>query len=332
MRNNHEWCYVSGRVNVLGSSLLEEDFFRRIITCETPEEIYRIMSDSPARGYFTQTNNLYEAESLLNRYYLDRLEDISSSSPDQAVCDLFRLRYDFLNLKNYIKEKILLIPYERHILGRILDGLWKGLWEEEECFLPGIFGSSIALLKKNIGEVVSAGVVIDSIIDNAYLCYLLQRAEEIGSPMIEGFIQRYQLIKGTEVIWRALLSSSEAELIPGFLFMTSGLREEDLFFKLTHLQMDEWRLIFSEFFPKELCEKIFLGSPSERLKRFIKEMDDYLLQETLPTSYIPFGPERVFIYLIGFSREIFNLGLAIRGRLNRIPPPLIEERFRKVYV
>lgn len=332
MGNNHDWHYVSGRVSVLESSLLGDDFFRRIITCEPLEEVHRIISDSPAKAYFIQSNNLYETESLLNRYYLDRLEDISNSSPDPAVCDIFRLRYDFLNLKNYIKEKILFISYERHPLGRITDDLWRGLWEGEEVSLPEIFKSSIALLKKNIGEVVSAGVVIDSIIDNAYLCHLLQRAEEIGSPIIENFIQRYQFVKGTEVIWRALLSSSEAGLIPEFLFMTSGLREEDLFFKLTHLQMDEWRLIFSEFFPKELCERIFLGSPSERLKKFIKEMDDYLLQETLPTSYIPFGPERVFIYLIGFSREIFNLGLAIRGRLNRIPPPLIEERFRKIYV
>lgn len=332
MKNNHEWCYVSGRVNVLESSLLEEDVFGRIITCETTDEIYRIISDSSAKAYFPQTGSLYETESLLNRYYQDRLAEISDSSPDPAVCNLFMLRYDFLNLKNYIKGKVLLIPYERHPSGKTSDDLWAGLWEEEEGNLPEIFSSSITLLKKNISDGASAGVVIDSVMDNTYLCYLLLMAKKIGSPMIENFLQKYQLAKGIEVIWRALLSSKEAELIPEFLFMTTGLKEEDLFFRLTHFPTDKWPLIFSEFFPKDLCEKIFMGSPSERLKNFIKQMDDYLFCETQVASYIPFGPEPVFLYLIGLTREVFNLGLAIRGKLNRIPPPLISERFRKIYV
>lgn len=332
MKDNNEWCYVSGRVSVLESSLLAEDFFRRIITCETTDEICHIMSDSPAKAYFVQADSLYDTESLLNRYYQDRLVEISASSPDPAVCNLFMLRYDFLNLKNYIKGKILLIPYERHQLGKTPDDSWTGLWEEKEVGLPDIFSSSITILKNNIGDGASAGIVIDSIMDNAYLCCLLLTAEKTGSPMIKDFLRKYQLVKGVEVIWRALLSGREADLIPEFIFMTAGLEEEELFFRLTHFPMDKWPLIFPDFFPKDLCERIFMGSPSERLKSFIKQMDDYLFCETQTSSYIPFGPEPVFLYLIGLAREVFNLGVAIKGRLNKIPPPLISERLRKIYV
>lgn len=331
MGNSYDWCYVSGRVNVLDSSLLGDEFFRRIICSNTLEEIHRVISDSPVKAYFPHAEDLHDTDSMLNRYYKDRLTDISGSSPDPAVCDIFLLRYDFLNLKNYIKERILYIPYERHPIGKIHDNLWDALWKGEDTSLPEIFASGVTLIKRNIDD-GSSGVVIDSIIDNAYLCHILQKAEGIGSKMIENFIRKYQLVKGIEIIWRALSSGRESELIPEFLFITSGLIEEELFSRLTHLPVDKWDRILMTIFHKELCERMFTGPPEDRLKRFIKETDNYLYQETRPPAYISFGPEQVFLYIIGFTREVFNLGLAIKGRLNRIPPALIEERLRKVYV
>ncbi len=331
MGNSYAWCYVSGRVNVLDSSLLEDEFFRRIISSSTLQEIHRVISDSPVKAYFPHAEDLHDTDSMLNRYYKDRITDISGSSPDPAVSDIFLLRYDFLNLKNYIKERILHVPYERHPLGKIPDDLWDALWKGEDRSLPEIFASSVTLITRNIDDGLS-GVVIDSIIDNAYLCHILQKAEGIGSPMIENFIRRYQLAKGIEIIWRALSSGRESELIPEFLFITSGLIEEELFSRLTHLPVDKWNQILMTIFPKEQCERIFTGPPEDRLKRFIKETDNYLYQETKLPAYISFGPEQVFLYMIGFTREVFNLGLAIKGRLNRIPSALIEERLRKIYV
>ncbi|MEK6576973.1 MAG: V-type ATPase subunit, partial [Nitrospirota bacterium] len=324
-------CYVSGRVNVLDSSLLGDEFFRRIISSNTLQETHRVISDSPVKAYFPHTEDLHDTDSMLNRYYKDRITDISGSSPDPAVCDIFLLRYDFLNLKNYVKERILHAPYERHPLGKIPDDLWDALWKGEESSLPEIFATSVTLIKRNIGDGLS-GVVIDSIIDNAYLCHILQKAEGIGSPMIENFIRKYQLVKGIEIIWRALSSGREPELIPELLFTISGLIEEELYSRLTHSPMDKWNQILMEIFPKERCERIFTGPTNDRLKRFIKETDDYLFQETKTPTYITFGPEQVFLYMLGFTREVFNLGLAIKGRINRIPPALIEERLRRIYV
>lgn len=332
MRNNYDWCYISGRVSILGSLLLKDDFFRRLLASETLEEDHRIISDSPLKEYFIQKDDLYKTESLLNRYYLDRLVDISRSSPDRSVCDLFRLRYNFLNLKNYIKEKILFLPYERHPLGEIPDELWRGLWDGEDLSSPEIFSSTVTLLKKNISNGGSTAIVIDSIMDNAYLTYLLEIAKGIRSSFIEDFIWRYKLVRGIEIIWRALSSGNDRELMPEFLFLTIGLSENDLFFRLTHSPMDKWRLIFPDIFPIELCKKIFTGLPSEWLKRFVREMDDYLFQGTQVGSYYTFGPELVFLYLIGFTREVFNLGLTIKGKLNMVTPSLIEERLRKIYV
>ena len=331
MVNSYDWCYVSGRVNVLDSSLMGDEFFRRIIGSNTLAEIHRVVSDSPVKAYFPHAEGLYDADSMLSKYYKDRLTDISISSPDPAVCDIFLLRYDFLNLKNYIKEKFLHVPYERHPLGKMPDDLWDALWKGEKGSLPEVFASSVALIKRNIGDGLS-GVVIDSIIDNTYLCHILQKAEGIGSKMIENFIRKYQLVKGIEIIWRALSTGRESELIPEFLFIISGLDKEELLFRLTHLPVDKWNQILMDSFPKEQCERIFTGPPLERLKRFIIETDNYLYEETKTPAYITFGPEQVFLYMLGFTREVFNLGLAIKGRINTIPPALIEERLRKVYV
>ncbi|MEK7788852.1 MAG: V-type ATPase subunit, partial [Planctomycetota bacterium] len=97
MENNvrhYDWCYVSGRVNVLECSLLSSNFFERLLSTDDFKDVLANLNNTPLKAYFTHAKHLYEFEALLDEYYYNRLYEMRSLSPDSAVCDFFLLRND----------------------------------------------------------------------------------------------------------------------------------------------------------------------------------------------------------------------------------------------
>ena len=104
---HYDWCYISGRVNILECSLLSSNFFERLLSTDDFKDVLANMNNTPLKAYFTHVKHLYEFEALLDEYYYNRLYEMRSLSPDSAVCDFFLLRNDVHNLKIFIKSKIL---------------------------------------------------------------------------------------------------------------------------------------------------------------------------------------------------------------------------------
>ncbi len=329
MKNLDEWCYVSGRVSVLESRLLPRRFFARLLACEGGDDLFHALLDSPLRDYFAHQEDLLTWERQISLSYLERLTDIKRFCPLPLVCELFQSRYDFLNLKNYIKEKVLGLPWESHLLGRIRENEWDQLWHERETDLPEIFIKTVLSLKERLRGEKEAGGSIDFIVDRASLSYLSDIARQLGSPLIDTWVRRYQLVKGLEVVWRTLLLGRDREkLLTLFL---RGSMDNHLLVTLARSPMEEWARICREVFPADVGEGLFRGSPREGLKEYGKVTDDHLLHEVKPAKSIPFGPERVFGYLVGLTTELFNLKLSVGGRVNRLSPALLAVRVRETY-
>lgn len=323
----HAWCYVSGRVSVLETYLLNKEFFKRLLSCEGVEGLHPFIRESPVGEYFRTIEDLYDLERRLDEYYAARLMDIRESSPTSLLCDLVQTRYDFFNGKGYIKKKLLGIPYEPRPLGTLSDDEWENLWEGERTSLPRIFQEAVLLVKEEIQRGMDAGVAIDSIFDNAYLRFLPEVARPLGRRLITDFIHEYQSVKGVEMVWRILLSGREPE--PVLPLLLRGM--SDRLSELIRSPLEEWPTILREILSPSVVERIFQGSPQEGIKRYVRMTDDYLLNRIKDARYTPFGPERVFGYLIGLEREVMNLRLTVGGKMNRIHPVLVEERLRETY-
>ena len=147
---HYDWCYISGRVNILECSLLSSNFFERLLSTDDFEDVLANMNNTPLKAYFTHVKHLYEFEKLLDEDYYNRLYEIRSLSPDSAVCDFFLLGNDVHNLKIFIKSKILGASVDKFFRGTISRDEWDDVWREKSTALPEIFRESFSLIKKII--------------------------------------------------------------------------------------------------------------------------------------------------------------------------------------
>ena len=284
---HYDWCYVSGRVNVLECSLLSSNFFERLLSTDDFKDVLANMNNTPLKAYFTHVKHLYEFEALLDEYYYNRLYEMRSLSPDSVVCDFFLLGNDVHNLKIFIKSKILGASVDKVFRGTMSRDEWDDVWQDKSTALPEIFRESISLVKKIIrhnieienrppsystiqkeefnnspfgkggrggnsftrwderrsainflplqggdegGKKESLPFIIDLIFDGAYLRYVEDYCRKIEVEIIKRYLKTYQLMKGLEVIRRAMALKLNMNLLNQY-FM-EGFGKEHVFHKL----------------------------------------------------------------------------------------------------
>jgi vacuolar-type H+-ATPase subunit C/Vma6 len=99
-----------------------------------------------------------------------------------------------------------------------------------------------------------------------------------------------------------------------------------------------WREAFaSAYYTMHLPEENFIQMLLSNLfpvvsSQYEKLVDNYLLDLIRPVKFVPFGTERVFGYLCGFTTEVFNLKLLLGGKVRGIENTLLRERLRRTYV
>ena len=147
---HYDWCYVSGRVNVLECSLLNQKFFETLLSCDDFKDVLTNLNNTHLKAYFTHAKHLYEFEKLLDEYYYNRLDEIRSLSPDSAVCGFFLLRNDVHNLKRFIKSEILGASVDKFYRGTMSRDEWGNVWQDKSTALPEIFRESVSFVKKVI--------------------------------------------------------------------------------------------------------------------------------------------------------------------------------------
>lgn len=346
-----EWNYVSGRVCVLETFLLKRDFFERLISLDKHEEVFLSLSDSSLKDYFGHIEHLYEFENILEKRYLDKIFEIRRASPDPILSSVFLIKYDFINLKNFLKELLAGIPREvptpHPSLALKEGGMWWGdsewerLWKGESTGLDPIYEDAIKVIKENLSEKNQTSLIIDLALDNAYLCYLGYMVSKFDVPLIKEYFESYFMIKGTEIILRAMANKCNMDQISKIFLR--GPMQKDFFLRLTKCHHEGCPGALLEVFPTELVAEIFTGfvkdTSGERpsnLKKFFTRFErltgNYLLRKLNPAKYTPFGAERVFGYLCGLTTETYNLRLALGGMVNRVNINLIKERLKEPYV
>ncbi|MEE9583879.1 MAG: V-type ATPase subunit [Candidatus Brocadiales bacterium] len=331
-RDSHQWCFVSGKVSVLETALLRGDFFQRFIYLKDPVEMLSCIRDSSLRDYFHTTDDLSDYEEIINRRYLEQIQEIKGVSPSPAVCDFFQLPYDFMNFKNFLKENIYGLRPTQRFPGAVGDDVWKGLWNGgyggKKSSLPyvDVYAEAVSALKESHtkdGDTGDPGL-IDNVLDGHLLYYLPALAAETKSRLIQEYVRDYQRLKGVLMLQRVPTGREAATLW--------FLKGDEFFERFLLGPPRHWREMLLEIMPDTVVEKIITGDRTGLLSRCEKHAGDYLMTRLEPARYTVFGPEKVFGYLSGLTAELFNLRLSIGGAINRLNPQVIKDMLRRTYV
>ncbi|MCB7129579.1 MAG: V-type ATPase subunit [Candidatus Brocadiales bacterium] len=325
-RDPQQWCFVSGKVSILETTLLREAFFQELLPLEKREDILYRIRDSSLRDYFHTTDDLLNYEDIANDRYQSQVREIRRFSPSPAVCDFFLLPYEFMNLKNFLKEELYGLPPAGRFPGTISENVWRELWRGgKRPSLPDVYEEALSALKESrtqgkADETGDPGLV-DSILDGHQLHYLPALMAGLESELICGYVRDYRRLKGILMLQRVPTGSEAAALW--------FLKEDELFKIPVQGAPRHWREMLLEIVPEKIVEKIITGSRRDLLSRYEKYTGDYLMEKLEPARYAAFGPGKVFRYLSALTAELFNLRLLIGGALNKLSPGVTGNMLRR---
>src|SRR3989304_1438032 len=221
---------------------------------------------------------------------------------------------------------------------------WGNVWQDKSTALPEIFRESVSFVKKvvlqhnhnqitpHISPPLQGGdeggvkkellpFVIDLIIDGAYLRYVEDYCKKIDVEIIKRYLETYQLVKGLEIIRRAVALKLNMNLLNQYF--VEGFDKGHVFYKLSKNAVWASEQTVRDVLAESHCNASQQGLLLSNLSRNISfqyevATDNYLLDMLRPVKYIPFGPERVFGYLCGLTTEVFNLKLLLGGKVHRV--------------
>ncbi|HEA47161.1 MAG TPA: V-type ATP synthase subunit C [bacterium] len=316
------YAYITGRVRALEARLLDKLKIERMIAAPSAKASLSELEETDYGPYASQLKEINNFEDLLYDELKRLYSFIDKGSLDKELTDLFRLRYDFHNLKVFLKNKFKEKPLPLEKLPLIdLGTIEPRKVGEAKEFLQIQKETTRAFEeKKNPQD-------IDIILDKEYYRLCVEKAEESENGfVIDLFHTEIDLIN-----------------IKTFFRCRTLKRDKNFFSKVLIGEGSLTKRLFLEFYEKEESAflrklsftsyaKVIIGYEKEGLKGLELSCDNFFLEYIKKTKFITAGLEVLIAYLIAKENEINLLRSVLTGKINEIPAQMIRERLRETFV
>lgn len=341
------YAYAVGRVRALETRLLDQPRIDRMVEAEDVERALGVLGETDYREAVVEVKEVLDFDIILSRELKKVLELISSLSHDPELSDLFRLRYDFHNLKVSLKRKYLEQEGGREPKpqteasgegGELLDvGLVEAgeiariVQEEDYEKLPDVLREAVADARSGF-EKDRDSQLIDIILDKKMYEVFYERFSRSRSRFLIEFLQIWIDLSNIKIFLRVKDLGKDKEFFEK-VYLGYGTLPKELFLKLHDEPLESLvRVLAPTHYGKLVGEAVKDWGVSQSLAGLERMCDDYILEFLKKTKYIVFGLEPLIGYLWAKENELRLIRIIIVGKLNNLPAEAIRERLRKVYI
>jgi vacuolar-type H+-ATPase subunit C/Vma6 len=258
---------------------------------------------------------------LADRCFHEAVVSIRADCPDPLPANLFLLAGDYLNLKNVLAGKG----------GEPFPGCFLSPETLAEIAQGDLSGLPRPLLEAEAGFAADATDArsIDIALDGAYLRHLLSLGGASGSALIAAYTRESARGAIVTMFWRALKQGQPLrrfcqQLLPLGEFTPLALE------LAASTSPDGWPALLGTELGDLIGEALNLPD-DERISGFALMVSNRNTRIAKEGKMQTAGPERVFAFLEGFRNEVYNLRLAVNGRLSGIAPDALRQRLREAY-
>ena len=323
-RKDTDYLALSSRVRSMERHLLTAARAEQLLQAADLSACAQLLSDL---GYDPIRDETSLQESL-KRQREAVFTDIAKSMPEPALLDVFRLKYDYHNIKTLLKD-----PDGGQRL--LMDGgcvnpaemarkyAESGGWK----FLPPEMAAAAEEAAAVLAETGSAQRG-DCVLDRAYFAQLRQLADKSGCA----YLQAYVRAMTDAANLRSLVRTARLHTDPGFLrqvLFDGGSVSADTL--VTHAANGPAALYRGTAFQAaaELGEEAVKGGS---LTAFERACDNAVMQAAAKARGVPFGVEVVLGYLAAKETEWTAVRIIMSGRMAGMTADAIRERLRELYV
>ncbi len=334
MADDTRYTYAVGRIRALEARLLNKSQFEGLIAARDAPEALRTLSDTDYGPFLSELKKARDFEVALNEELKSVLRIVSDLSRDTELTDIFRLRYDFHNLKVLLKIKCLShqSPDTNHLplmdVGLIEAAKLKKIIEGDDYReLPRELRTAAEKAIKAFEETHDARR-IDIILDREMFALFSQRTRDSGHPFLREYFRMYfDLIN-----IKNFLRVKELKLDRSFFeeaFLEGGSLGKSLFLKSYEESINNFASALS---PTLYGALVSAGIKYWQENRSWSELerlaDNYLFSYLRRAKYVVFGLEPLIAYLLVRENEIKVLRIIMVGKLNGLPADLLRSRLR----
>ena len=251
--------------------------------------------------------------------------------PDKAVVDVFKVKYDYHNVKTLLKAQALELDGKRLLLdaGRVsAEELTRALTEGEYDQLPPALGQAA----REAREVLSATgdpQLSDFVLDRAYYAEMLTAAQATHSDFLVRYVRATIDAANLRGAVRTLRMKKGGDFLKKVLFEGGTVATEAILTAALGGSLEE------PFRSTTLRQAAELGAEAVRggdLTRFEKACDDAVTEVAAGAKSVPFGVEAVIGYLVAKEIEFTAVRIIMSSRMAGITGETIRERLREAYV
>ena len=325
-KSQNKWGFACGRVSALEGRLVPYDFYVSLAQLERADELFHRLQDTSLRDFMVPGAVSWEDWSgIIDAYVNTTVISLRGDSPNSALADLFTLAEDYLNLKRAVMSRA---PYT-FLASLFSEARLSEVAAGNSSLLPDVIRPAIAQLS-TMGADAQDAVVVDTVLDGAYLRHYLALAAQVGAPLIDFWARERVLSRAVTVLWRAVRAGRSTKVFQQY-FLPLG----DLNGIVTDLAATNDPRAWAGILPGktgDLFREALEAAEDDQVARFEHLAGNYLTDIARRTKLQTAGPERVAGFLWGLWVEAFNLKLVISGKLNRIESDALKARVRETYV
>ena len=323
-----DYLYLSSLLRAREPRMLSREKAERMLDVPGFEDCAKLLADS---GYEDMSQmNIKQIEDALAARRAALFRELEGLVPDPAALDLFRMKYDYHNIKVLIKSAAM--EQEDSALlsesGRIpRETLLRCFRDDRLRDLPGAIGAA-AEEARNLLSRSANPQLSDFLLDKAYFAELQEKAEALNSDFARGYVQILADATNLRSAVRILRMGKDIGYLREALVPGGSISEERLISGIAG------EGIASVFAGSALAKAAQLGADAVSggsLTGFELACDNALNAYLADAKRASFGEECVLAYIAGQESELTAVRMILTGRLAGVPSDTIRERLRDLY-
>lgn len=331
-KKNRQYGSSNVLVRVYEKGLLSPEYFDRLVSADSTEDINRILSETIYDAYINEIKN-GNIEEVLTHALRDAYKQIFEVSPNSQINEYISLRYTYHNIKINFKEAItgndlshLYIPITT-ISSRAID---YAISSGESHRLPELYLESINEARTAYEEYHDL-YWIDIILDRRYLTHLRALADEIGDDKLLTYTKKAIDYQNLITLVRAMNQNRTKNFLNAVLSSSGSISKKEI---LDLAQQDFETLI--RFYSRTHLDKVVQELDVSNNELSTLHLEALIDQEKMFQMHegkrIASGPLPIIAYIHAKEVETMNLRIIYYAKSSDMSNDEINERMRVNYV
>lgn len=323
-----EYLTISAMLRAREAGMLTRERMERVLAAPTYAEAAKLLCDC---GYEDMSDaNAAGIDAALSRRRAEVFEELANLSPQSEAVDIFRLKYDYHNLKVLLKSGAVGVDGEYLLsdCGRVRrDKLLEAMSAESLSDLPRDMAEAYAEASSVMNRTGNPQMA-DFVLDGAYFAEALKVAEASGSSFLIGYVRLLIDSANLRTAVRVMRMGKDREFMAAAL-VPGGDTDADRIAQAA----EGGEALGSVFTATPLQNAAALGAECIKggtLTAFELECDNAVSSYVSGAHLKPFGIEAVVEYISLLELEITAARMMLTGRLAGIEPQVIRERLRDI--